>query len=131
MSHFTCGKEFHFSLGLCRWNADIFFVLPLQSFLLSPLFVRHMHAQTPMLQPQNLWLLHFLTLWPPHLEQSPPRRQALCYSASSKANARHFSSLNISAKHHCPPPLYIMCVILCLFSALSRMVGALQISIKF
>ena len=39
-----------------------------------------MHAQTPALQPQNPWLSHFFTLWPPHLEQSPPRHQALCYS---------------------------------------------------
>ena len=41
-------------------------------FLLSPCPYR--------LQPQNSWLSHFLTLWPPHLEQSPPRHQALCYS---------------------------------------------------
>ena len=53
---------------------------PLQSFPLTPLFVRHTHAQNPTLQPQNPWLSHFLTLWPPHLEQSPPRHQALCYS---------------------------------------------------
>ena len=103
---------------------------------------------------------------------------------SSKANSRHFSSQNISVKQHCPSPLsvctlcvcvssqtdgsvcvcvcvcvcvhahvcahvcasftcvdvykslktffnsmYIMCIILCLFSALSRRVGALQTSI--
>ena len=50
------------------------------SFPLSPIFVRHTHAQTPTLQPQNPWLSHFLTLRPPHIEQSPPRHQALCYS---------------------------------------------------
>ena len=33
-------------------------------------FVRHTHAQTPTLQPQNPWLSHFLTLWPPYLEHS-------------------------------------------------------------
>ena len=55
-------------------------LLPLQSFPLSPLFVRHRHAQPPKLQPQNPWLSHFFTLWPPHLQQSPPRHQALCYS---------------------------------------------------
>ena len=53
---------------------------PLQSFPLSPLFVRHTHAQNPTLQPQNPWLSHFLTLWSPHLEQSSSRHQALCYS---------------------------------------------------
>ena len=31
-----------------------------------------------LLQPQNLWFSHFLTLWPLHLEQSSPRHQALC-----------------------------------------------------
>ena len=57
-------------------------LLRLQSFPLSPLFITqsHTHAQNPMLQPLNPWLSHFLTLWPPHLEQSPPRHQALCYS---------------------------------------------------
>ena len=53
---------------------------PWQSFPLSLLFVRHMHAPTPTPLPQNPWLSHFLTLWPPHLEQSLPRHQALCYS---------------------------------------------------
>ena len=109
----------------------------------------------------------------PHIWNNlPPRHQALCYSLPSKANSRHFSSLNISVKPHCPSLLsvctvcvcvracvcvlcvhvhllhnyawtlvdiyififwdnisismYIMCV--CLFSALSRRVGALQIS---
>ena len=37
------------------------------------------HAQTPVLPPQNPWLLFILSLWPPHLEQSPPRHQALCF----------------------------------------------------
>ena len=54
--------------------------LYLQSLPLFPLFLRHKHAQDATLQPQNPWLSHFLTLWPPHLEQSPPRHQALCYS---------------------------------------------------
>ena len=41
---------------------------------------------------------------PPHLEQSPPKHQALCYVLllPSKANSRHFSSQNISVKPHCP-----------------------------
>ena len=33
----------------------------------------------------------FLTLRTPHMEQSPPRHQALCYSFPSNANSRHFS----------------------------------------
>ena len=33
----------------------------------------------------------FLTLRTPHMEQSPPRHQALCNSFPSKANSRHFS----------------------------------------
>ena len=53
-------------------------LLPLQFFRLSPLFVRQTHTETPTLQPQNPWISHFLTLWPPHLKQSPPRNQALC-----------------------------------------------------
>ena len=32
------------------------------AFMLSPLFVRHTHAQTPTHQLQNPWLLHFLML---------------------------------------------------------------------
>ena len=50
------------------------------AFMLSPLFIRHTHAQTPTHQLQNPWLLHFLTLQPLHLEKSPPRHQALGYS---------------------------------------------------
>ena len=64
------------------------------------------------LQLQNPWLLHFLTLWPPRLEQSPPRQQALCYSLPSKANWRHCPSPNISVKQHYPslPPVCTVCV---------------------
>ena len=63
---------------------------PLQSFPVSPLFVRHTHAQNPSLQLQNSWPLHFLTLWPPHLEQSPPSGTVLL-SLPSKANSFLFS----------------------------------------
>ena len=38
--------------------------LIVHSFPLPPFLVRHMHAQTPTLQPQNPWLSHFLTLRP-------------------------------------------------------------------
>ena len=72
------------------------------------------HAQTPTLQPQNPWLSHFLTLWPPYLEQSPPRHQALVLlSLPSKANSRHFSSQNISVKQNCPSPLSVCTVCAC------------------
>ena len=73
---------------------------PLQSFPLSPLFVRHTHAQNPTLQPQNPWLSHFLTLWPPHLEQSPPRHQALCYSLFLQKSTQDVSLLRIFHLNH-------------------------------
>ena len=129
----------------------------------------------------------FLTLWPPHLEQSPPRHQALCYSLFLQKLTQDISLLRIfqlnyivlhshqSVQCACVRAcvracararacgcvcvcvcvcvcifciimlehlsiytflfffitfsisMYIMCV--CLFSALSRRVGALQISI--
>ena len=69
--------------------------MPLQSFPLSPLFVRHTHAQTPTLQPQNAWLSHFLTLWPPHLEQSSPIHQAFCYSLFLQKQTQDISLLGI------------------------------------
>ena len=42
---------------------------PLQSFPLSPLFIRHTHAQTPTLQLQNSWLAHFS----PHIWNNHPQ----------------------------------------------------------
>ena len=82
-------------LPLSFWAAT-----PLQSFPLSPLFVRHTRAQNPTLQPQNPWLLHFLTLWPPHLEQSPPRHQALCYSLFLRKPTQDISLLRIFQLNH-------------------------------
>ena len=105
----------------CRFCSILSFwaTIPLQSFMLSPLFVRHMHAQTPTLQPQNPCFLHFFTLWPPHLEQSPPSG-SLLLSLPSKANSRHFSSQNISAEQHCPSPLSVctecVCVCVCVYT---------------
>ena len=64
---------------------------PLRSFPFSPLFVRHTHAQTPTIQPQNPWLSHFLTPWPPHLEQYPPRHQATLSSFRNKLKTFLFS----------------------------------------
>ena len=55
----------------------------------------HTHAQTPTLQPQNPWLSHFLTLRPPHLEQSSPRHQALCYSPFLQKQTQDISLLKI------------------------------------
>ena len=46
--------------------------------------VRHTHARTPTLQPQNPWLLHFLAFRPPHVEQPPSRHQAALSSFKSK-----------------------------------------------
>ena len=91
---------------------------PLQSLPLSPLFIRHTHAQTPTLQPQNPWLSHFLTLWPQHLEQSPPPppppgHQALCYSLFLQKQTQDISQ-NISAKQHCPSPLSVCTVCVCM-----------------
>ena len=50
----------------------------------------------------------------PHIWNNlPPRHQALCYSLPSKANSRHFSSLNISIKPHCPSLLSVCTVCVC------------------
>ena len=58
---------------------------PLQSFPLSPLFVRHTHAQTPTLQPQNPWLSHFLTLDPTSGTISPKTSGTLLLSLPTVA----------------------------------------------
>ena len=60
----------------------------------------HKHAQNPTLQPQNPWLSHFLTLWPPHLEQSPPRHQALCYSLVLQKSTQDISLPRIFQLNH-------------------------------
>ena len=88
---------------------------PLQSFPLSPLFVRHTHAQNPTLQPQNPWLSHFLTLWPPHLEQSPPRHQALCNSLFLQKSTQDISLLRIFQLNHIVLHSYqsVQCVCAC------------------
>ena len=48
-----------------------------QPFPLCPLFIRLMHTQTLMLQPQNSWLSLFLLFRSSHLEQPPPKCQTL------------------------------------------------------
>ena len=53
------------------------------------------HAETPKLQPQDSWLSLILTLRPPHLEQSPPRHQALCYSLFLQKQTQDISLLRI------------------------------------
>ena len=70
------------------------------------------HAQIPTLQLQNPWLSHFFTLWPPHLEQSPPKLQALYYSLFLQKQTEDISQ-NISAKQHCPSPLSVCTVCVC------------------
>ena len=52
------------------------------------------------LQPQNPWLSHFLTLWSPHLEQSPPRHQTLCYSFFLPKSTQDISLLRIFQLNH-------------------------------
>ena len=95
---------------------------PLQSFLLSPLFIRHMHTQTPTLQLQNPWLSHFLTFWPPHLEQSPLRHQALCYSLFLQKPTQDISFLRIFQLSHIVLHSYqsvqyvcvcVFCIVMC------------------
>ena len=88
---------------------------PLQSFPLSPLFIRHTQAQNPTLQLQNPWLSHFLTLWPPHLEQSPPRPQALCYSLFLEKPTQDISLLKIFQLNHIVLHSYqsVQCVCVC------------------
>ena len=54
----------------------------------------------PTLQPQNPWLSHFLTLWSPHLEQSPPRHQTLCYSFFLPKSTQDISLLRIFQLNH-------------------------------
>ena len=97
-------QRFHSLLSFCA-------ATPLQSFLLSLLFVRHTHAQNPMLQPQNPWLSHFLTLWPPHLEQSPPRHSATLSSFKSQL----ISLLRIFQLNHIVLHSYqsVQCVCVC------------------
>ena len=79
------------------------------------------HAQNPTLQPQNPWLSHFLTLWPPHLEQSPPRHQALCYSLFLQKPSRDISLLRIFQLNHIALHSYqsvqyvCVCVCVCIF----------------
>ena len=76
---------------------------PLQSFPLSLLFVRHTHAQNSnasTAKPMAFALSH--TLAPTSGTISPKTSGTLLLSLPSKANSRHSSSQNISAKQHCP-----------------------------
>ena len=115
-THKSLQRNHRFRSLLSFWAAT-----PLQSFPLSPLFVRHMHAQNPMLQLQNPWLLHFLTLWPPHLEKSPPRRQALCFSLFLQMPTQDISLLRIFQLNQFVLYSYqsvqcvCMCVCVCIF----------------
>ena len=108
-------QRFHSLLSFCA-------ATPLQSFLLSLLFVRHTHAQNPMLQPQNPWLSHFLTLWPPHLEQSPPRHSATLSSFKSQL----ISLLRIFQLNHIVLHSYqsVQCVCVCVRACVRACVHA-------
>ena len=65
----------------------------------------------------NPWLSHFLTLWPPHLEQSTPRHRALCYSFFLQKQTQDISLLRIfqlsNIVHH--PYQSVQCVCVCVF----------------
>ena len=76
------------SLPLIFLNYCTITVLPYVSF-------PHTHTCLPKLQPQNPWLLHCLIFWSPHLEQSPPRRQALYYSLFLQKQTQDISLLQI------------------------------------
>ena len=70
------------------------------TFTVLPALSALCHTQNPLLQPQNPWLSHFLTLWPSHLEQSPPRHQALCYSLFLEKPTQDISLLRIFQLSH-------------------------------
>ena len=53
------------------------------------------------------------TLAPTSGTLSPKTPAALLLSLPSKANARHFSSQNISIKQHCPSPLSVCALCVC------------------
>ena len=62
-----------------------------------------------------IWLSHFLTLWPPHLEQSPPRHQALCYSLFLQKPTQAISLLTALQLSHIVLHSYqsVQCVCVC------------------
>ena len=69
------------------------------------------------LQLQNPWLSHFLTLWPPHPEESPPRHQALYYSLFLQKQTQDISLLTIfqlsNIVHHLYQSVQCVCVCVC------------------
>ena len=64
-------------------------------------------------------LSHFLTLWPSHLEQSPPRHQALCYSLFLQKPTQDISLLRIFQLNHIVlhshQSVQCVCVCVCIF----------------
>ena len=104
-------------------------VILLQFLLLSPLFCQthacwNSNASTA--KPMAFAFSH--TLAPTSGTISPKASGTLLLSLLLKANSRHFSSQNISLKQHCPftpihstfPSRCTLCVIISLFSTLSR-----------
>ena len=87
-----------------------------------------------MLLQQNPRLSHFLTLWPPQLEQSSPRLQALCYSLFLQKSAQDISLLRIFQLNHTvlhshqSVQCVCVCVCVCIFCII--MLEHLSIKIK-
>ena len=75
-------RNHRFRSLLSFWTAT-----PLQSFPLSPLFVRHACSKSGASTAKPM----AFTLWPPHLEQSPLRHQATLSSFKSKLKTFLFS----------------------------------------
>ena len=68
----------------------------------------------------NPWLSRFVTLWSPHLEQSPPKHQELCYSLFLQHQTQDISlrifKLSNTVLHHHLSVQYVcacMCVYVC------------------
>ena len=57
----------------------------------------------------------FLTLWPPHLEQTPPKLQALCYSLFLQKSTQDISLLRIFQLNHIVLHSYqsVQCLCVC------------------
>ena len=109
-----------------RSSSDMYILQLLQTCTYSNSF-RHVHTPTPsdmyilqLLQTctyskSNAWTAKpmastiFFILWPPHLKQSPPKTSGTqLLSLPSKANSRHFSSLNILSNTNPPSPRLIV-----------------------
>ena len=72
----------------------------------------------------NPWLTRFVTLWSPHLEQSPPRHQELCYSLflqhqTRDISLRIFKLSNTVLHHHLSVQYVCACMCVCMHVCVS------------